>query len=896
MIPTCIRLSGFMSYRDPQELCFDSDGLWVLEGNNGVGKSTIFDAITFVLFGQHRLGKQNHGDLINHACDSLEVDLTLQLENGTYKLSRCVPRKGRATWAISRRQANGTFLPETGTEQKAGYDAWVADQLGLDYDAFTTSVLLLQGESEKLIKADPRDRRKLLAKLIDLSRYEELHARAKEKEDDHRREVEHLGRQLQSLRDLGAEDVVLAATALTAATEDRERLNGVVEELSGLLKPAEERERLLVEEVQWTGLRVKQQEILSRAAEIRAGMGELVVLEPVLRPLREAAAVLAGLVQAESDAADREQKVTALRVLEEAAEQAEQAARLREEEVQQREEKSRHKEEDLRAERETLHPLLERWKLAEALREELSGRAAQIAALPAPAEEATQHALGAAREALHARQGEKARAGAEQELLLERLRRFDELTGQMSGESVPCGLCGQAVTAAHAQEERERLGIEQERQGTVLLAAAACQNDAAGAVKRAEQVYAEASNEGQRRRALLEIQTDGNRSLSRILEGLTEESAQAAARRLAELQPALGGLQEERAAQQKALRATRGEKTGAATRLRQAQTERKRLEQDLDQVRGQRQQALGQLVALRGLLPQHLCEARPEQVAETAARVLLLAPYREQAQRLQEAETDEAGRRLQEILRQLDGIPVAARRPAEELKRALGEQREAKQAAEKLRDQRATELSGVRLECQQRVELSAGHEVALKERRLYGLLADRLGPEELQRRLVRDAEQAIVQLANQELRGLTQGRICVALRPGKENKESKDSDDGAQKALDLLVYNQETGEQPTALLLASGSQKFRIAISLALAIGRYLARETRRVESVIIDEGFGCLDRASREDAVTVLKELSGHLSRVILVSHQEEFYGRFHNGYRIDLVDRTSVPTRVER
>jgi hypothetical protein len=45
-----------------------------------------------------------------------------------------------------------------------------------------------------------------------------------------------------------------------------------------------------------------------------------------------------------------------------------------------------------------------------------------------------------------------------------------------------------------------------------------------------------------------------------------------------------------------------------------------------------------------------------------------------------------------------------------------------------------------------------------------------------------------------------------------------------------------------------------------------------------------------------VLQELSAHLSRVILVSHQEEFSGRFNSGYRIDLVDRAAVPTRISR
>jgi DNA repair exonuclease SbcCD ATPase subunit len=379
--------------------------------------------------------------------------------------------------------------------------------------------------------------------------------------------------------------------------------------------------------------------------------------------------------------------------------------------------------------------------------------------------------------------------------------------------------------------------------------------------------------------------------LTRQVQGLTEDQAQDAARRLVELDPLLAEASRMLTGQQRALRAARAEATRAGERLRRADEARRARERGLGAARAKQQQALGKLDALLGRLPEELREAPPEEVAATETRVAALRPYRELLAQLQDAEADEAGRRLVELARQLDDVPAAARRAVAELSQALAEKRAAREDARVRRDGQAAELTRLRTELRERAETEAAHALEAREERLYGILADLLGPEELQRRLVRDAEQAIVELANLELTGLTQGRLRLSLRAGK------DGEDTAQKALDLLVHNQETsGEHPMALGLASGSQKFRIAISLALAIGRYLARETRRVESVIIDEGFGCLDRASREDAVAVLRELSGHLSRVILVSHQEEFSGRFKSGYRIDLEDRTSVPTRVSR
>ena len=47
MIPQRVKLSGFLSYKDEQEVRFDGSQLWMLSGTNGSGKSSIFDAVTY---------------------------------------------------------------------------------------------------------------------------------------------------------------------------------------------------------------------------------------------------------------------------------------------------------------------------------------------------------------------------------------------------------------------------------------------------------------------------------------------------------------------------------------------------------------------------------------------------------------------------------------------------------------------------------------------------------------------------------------------------------------------------------------------------------------------------------------------------------------------------------
>ena len=76
-------------------------------------------------------------------------------------------------------------------------------------------------------------------------------------------------------------------------------------------------------------------------------------------------------------------------------------------------------------------------------------------------------------------------------------------------------------------------------------------------------------------------------------------------------------------------------------------------------------------------------------------------------------------------------------------------------------------------------------------------------------------------------------------------------------------WRRATGRRPARpinVAFLSGSQRFRVAVSLALGIGQYASRQHRPIESVIIDEGFGCLDRQGRQVMIQELQNLRGQL------------------------------------
>ncbi|MFM8271784.1 MAG: hypothetical protein ACKODX_05555, partial [Gemmata sp.] len=188
---------------------------------------------------------------------------------------------------------------------------------------------------------------------------------------------------------------------------------------------------------------------------------------------------------------------------------------------------------------------------------------------------------------------------------------------------------------------------------------------------------------------------------------------------------------------------------------------------------------------------------------------------------------------------------------------------------------------------QQRHELTERLKQVDAEHTRHETLAELLGRDRLQRQLVRQAERQIVDYANAVLDRLSGGQLFMRL---------VEAEAGTDKALDLECANRVAGGSAISVAFLSGSQRFRVAVALALGIGQYASKQHRPIESVIIDEGFGCLDRAGRQVMIQELQNLRGHLHCILLVSHQEEFADAFPDGYRFELQDGATKVTRLAR
>lgn len=247
--------------------------------------------------------------------------------------------------------------------------------------------------------------------------------------------------------------------------------------------------------------------------------------------------------------------------------------------------------------------------------------------------------------------------------------------------------------------------------------------------------------------------------------------------------------------------------------------------------------------------------------------------------------------------RAIEDLPEPARRAPAELQSEISRTR-AELESVALQAKQA-EHEAARIEREHREKARLGSEMQTREREhdRWNELARLLGPRQLQRHLLREAERAIVREANGVLEAISGGTLRLELRT------EGDDATGAKvpKVLDVVCHHLSgsADSRPIFPAFLSGSQRFRVAVALALGIGRTAARgatshSATRVETILIDEGFGSLDKTGRDEMKDELRLLGRELGRIILVSHQEDFAQGFPARFEVSMLDGVSRAQRI--
>lgn len=227
MIPSRLKLRNFMPYRgDLPAFSFSGIHTACISGDNGAGKSSIIDAITWALWGKARAGSDD--ELISIGAEETAVEFDFTASGSTYRVIR---KRTRAKKVTSSGQSSLDFLLDTG----AGFKTLTGDTIAktqseinrllhIDYDTFINSAYLRQGHADEFSRQTASRRKEVLASILKLDIYDSLAESAR-----------------QITREKQAESQALehAIAEIRAELENKELLDREYQKAGGELQAAE---------------------------------------------------------------------------------------------------------------------------------------------------------------------------------------------------------------------------------------------------------------------------------------------------------------------------------------------------------------------------------------------------------------------------------------------------------------------------------------------------------------------------------------------------------------------------------------------------------------------------------------------------------------------------------
>ena len=181
MRPLNLTLSAFGPYAGRMELNFETlgtGGLYLITGDTGAGKTTIFDAISFALFGEASGGSREPGMLRSKYADPgtpTEVKLTFRYAGKEYTVIRnpeYMRPKGRGDGMTKQAADAQLTLPDGKIISKMrDVNTAIRDILGLDREQFAQVAMIAQGDFLKLLLADTKERQKIFRTIFHTDRY-----------------------------------------------------------------------------------------------------------------------------------------------------------------------------------------------------------------------------------------------------------------------------------------------------------------------------------------------------------------------------------------------------------------------------------------------------------------------------------------------------------------------------------------------------------------------------------------------------------------------------------------------------------------------------------------------------------------------------------------------------
>ncbi len=851
MIPIRLELKNFMSYgEDVPALDFSGMHTLCLSGENGHGKSALLDAITWALWGESRAGKNKHDELVRIGADEMSVHFTFEMDGQRYRVIRKRSKKAVGNlWEFQQEtpdQGLGAGWRSLTGNKSTDTGETIQKLLRMSYDTFLNSAYLRQGQADQFVKQTPTKRKEILADILDLSRYDQLEAKARERMRSAQAEATDLERDISGI-DAELKDEPELREHLAALQARLDELHARRDELRAEWDAGRDRKSQLEGQKQFadtlkaqiTDLDAEMRDLIEELAGHQSEAGKADALlgrqDEICRDYEKLVAARARVAGLERDLEQFHHGQQALAAADKELMAAENEVQWRMKQAVDEYQKDAAKVQDfelLKSEREALVP--------------------RVAAADRSEEQ-----IGPAREALEAISEQFTRLREENASLDWQARDWGRKMEALESQQGKCDVCNSdlppAKVAAVRAEYQVALVDTQAKQKQVKAEAGRLKADIGKRENELRALEAEvksAKNDrirlGQVEQYLLERQAIlttlpnlralADETTRTFQQGLFAPEARAkiteyetALAKLAHVEAASAAVRAEIAALEPSERLHIALEHAQAT-LKTAEAGIARAQRALQTRQGSRDAAQKQLQGLAdvsGELAQ--LEARGQQIREL-----------EKARQAEEhAVNQDIGRRQQTLTRYEEQKAVRADK------------------ARRLTD-------------------------AKYDGEVHSRLTEAFGKKGVQALIIENAIPELAEETNRILDRLTDGDMSLYFDTLRESKTKRD---GPIETLDIKVSDN-LGTRP--LEMYSGGEGFRAAFALRIALSKLLARRAgARLQTLIIDEGFGSQDAKGREKLVECLDAIKDDFERIIVITHIDELKDAFAT--RVEVVKTPS-------
>lgn len=876
MKPIKVEFQAFGPYAGHEIVDFEAisgNGLFLICGKTGIGKTMILDAMTFALYGK----SSGHGrdDFEAMRCTNAAfetatfVRFTFENQGEYYLFERRLERKRKnlaPAYGVMRRSADGVWQPLFENAKEKALNEKAVEIIGLDFEQFRQVIVLPQGQFEKLLTSNSDEKEKILTSIFGEDKWqkiaEALCADAAERKEQLKKKKDRIAASLQEeqCQTLGQLQTVISQNEEARRTLEEEYLSADYD-----AQTRQQQEMLVL---------TNRFGDLHKAKRRVEGLSDR-KSERISWERRQSDAIRAERVRSLLETADTAKAQLTGRQQEEAT------VRLHAQKAQQR---AQRVQEELEAqlagqgeaeEKKARRIQYEGKRTAYQETETLSAQLRQTASKEKAAmqeEKAAQETYEAFTAAIVRLQQEYAALNEEHSHLLEKY--LAGITGELAGqltEGAPCPVCGSTVHPHKAKQADNHITkVMVDAKKAALDKKYKELQTALGSQEQAKKKY----EDGHAASEALHAQSVSLQgSLEAIKRNLVPDiaSLEKLEDTIVQLGADISAYEAKKAELEQAQKTAAEAYTQASARIEPTAQECRRAEAEYESA----MQAVEQGLAANGFTT--LDEARGLLLSEEALEML----------RRQMSDYDAAVKAAAESLRDI-GSELADKQEPDEAQCRLRLQELTDKKTEYAKNKAVLDARIARLQ-EKAAYLEAegeGIEAQLQEAEEDFAFAKKLRGDSgtgLQRYVLGIMFSSVVAAANRMLELVHGGRYRLYRSDEKAQGTNK-------RGLELKVFDMHSEEHEGRFVSTlSGGEKFLASLALSIGMSTVAQKSGIRIEALFIDEGFGSLDEASIDDAMNILEGIQRANGMVGIISHVQLLQDRIPTKLRVEEAENGS-------